>query len=366
MLYILVFLVLLLVGIILFLNLSPTFGGNPSREQKELYKDLNNYSKGKFVNEIPTSMGMGFVDILSMLKDSFAGGKERSPQSEITVESINWDKIKAERNSITWLGHSSFLLSIDNKKILVDPMLGNIASPVSFVGSKKYRYSESMEKIFNEMVSIDAVFISHDHYDHLDYKSIVKLKDKVSHFFVPLGVGSHLIRWGVSKEKITEVNWWNEIKYKNLTIALVPSRHFSGRGIFNSNTTLWGGWVIIGENIRLYISGDGGYGPHFKKIGEKYGSFDLTLIEGAQYDRRWANIHMLPEQAVKANLDLRGKKMMLMHWGAFTLAFHGWSEPIERALLEAKKSEVNLVVPKIGKTLFIDSELNTSICSWWK
>ena len=222
-----------------------------------------------------------------------------------------------------------------------------------------------MNNIIDELPFIDAVFISHDHYDHLDYQSIVKLESKVSHFFVPLGVSNHLIRWGVPKEKITELNWWNEMEYQGLTIALTPSRHFSGRGLFNSDTTLWGGWVILGKNMRLYTSGDGGYGPHFKEIGKKYGPFDITLIEGGQYDQRWADIHMKPEQSVQANLDVNGKNMMLMHWGSFTLAYHGWKEPIESALKEAKKLDVNLIAPKIGETVLLDSELHIPPSSWW-
>lgn len=353
------------VGITLFINLNPAFGGNPTKEQKENYKRLDNYVNGEFVNEVPTSLTIGSDNSASVIKNSNASDEDRNPTSQIPVSQIDWNKIKSEKDSLTWLGHSAFLISIDNKKILLDPMLGSIASPVSFAGFKRYKYSEDMLHIIDEMPPIDAVFISHDHYDHLDYQSIIKLKSKVSHFLVPLGVSAHLIRWGVPKEKITELNWWDEMKYKDLTIALTPSRHFSGRGIFNSNTTLWGGWVIIGKKTRLYTSGDGGYGPHFKEIGKKYGPFDITLIEGGQYDQRWANIHMTPEQSVQANLDVNGKNMILMHWGAFTLAHHGWKEPIERALKEAKKVGVKLSTPEIGKTVPLDSKLDIPSSSWW-
>lgn len=150
--------------------------------------------------------------------------------------------------------------------------------------------------------------------------------------------------------------------YQGLTVSLTPSRHFSERNLFNSNSTLWGGWAIIGENIRLYISGDG---PHFKEIGDKYGHFDLALIEGAQYDKRWPDVHMLPEQAVQASLDVKTKNMMLMHWGSFTLAFHGWNEPIERAENEAEKLKVNLIAPKIGDTISLDSDFNIPTSEWW-
>lgn len=363
MLYLLSFLILLCVVTTLFLNFYPTFGGNQTKEQIEHYKQFDNYVNGKFVNEQPTSLKMSLSDQASMIRDSFE--KDINPNGQIPVSKIDWDKIKSEKDSLTWFGHSSFLLSIDNKKLLIDPMLSPIASPVSFAGSKRYKYSEDMLKTIDEMPTIDAVFISHDHYDHLDYNSIIKLNSKVEQFIVPLGVSAHLIRWGVPKEKITELNWWDEIEYQGLTVALTPSIHYSGRGPFNSNSTLWGGWVILGKNTRLYTSGDGGYGSQFEKIGKKYGPFDMTLIDGGQYDRRWSWVHMTPEEAVQANLDANGKNMMLMHWGAFSLAYHSWNEPIERALKEAKESGVNLIDPQIGDTVLLDTDLNIPDTSWW-
>jgi len=361
--YLFSFLLLLGVGIILFINLDPVFGGNPSKEQKEVYDKFDNYINGKFVNQVPIKMMSRDFDMFSMLKDSISGGKDRNPVAKIPVSMIDWNKIRGKEDSLTWFGHSTFLLSIDNKKILLDPMLGPIASPVSFAGSK--RYSENILHIIDEMPAIDAVFISHDHYDHLDYQTILKLKSKVAHFIVPMGVNAHLIRWGVPKEKIIELNWWDEIEYQDLNVALTPSKHFSGRGILNQNTTLWGGWVILGEKTRLYTSGDGGYDAHFKEIGKKYGPFDITMIEGAQYDTRWPWSHMTPEQAVQAHLDVNGENMMLMHWGAFTLAFHSWTEPIERAIKETKKADINLIAPKIGETILLDADLQNPPSSWW-
>lgn len=365
-LYLLSFLLLLGVVTILFINIVPAFGGNPTTEQKEFYQHSNNYVDGKFINEAPAELVINSSNASSMNEDSASEAKDRSPAGPIPVSAIDWNKIKSENDSLTWFGHSSFLLSIDNKKLLVDPMLSPIASPVLFVGIKRYNYSEDiMLHLIDEMPPIDAVFISHDHYDHLDYQSIVKLNSKVSHFFVPLGVGAHLVRWGIPEEKITELNWWEETEYQGLTVALTPARHFSGRDPFNIDTTLWGGWVILGNNTRLYTSGDTGYDTHFKEIGKKYGPFDITLIEGGQYDKSWSDIHMIPEQSVQANLDVNGKSMMLMHWGAFTLANHGWNEPIERALNEAKIREVNIIAPEIGETVLLDSDLQIPPTSWW-
>lgn len=364
MIYLIIFLVVLCVAISLFIKTHPAFGGYPSKEQKEVSNKFDNFVNGKFVNQVQTKMNMSASDIFSMMKDSISGGKDRNPAGQIPVSVIDWNKIKSEEDSLTWFGHSALLLSIDNKKILIDPMLGPTASPVTFAGSK--RYSKDMLRVIDEMPSIDAVFITHDHYDHLDYPSILKLKSKVAHFFVPHGVSTHLIRWGVQKEKITELNWWDEMEYQGLTVALTPSKHFSGRGIFNRDTTLWGGWVILGKNTRFYTSGDGGYDAHFKEIGRKYGPFDIALMEGGQYDRRWSWVHMTPEEAVQAHLDVKGKQMMLIHWGAFTLAYHGWTEPVERALKEAKKAEVNLIAPKIGETVPLIEDLSIPNSSWWR
>lgn len=363
MIYVLILLVIIAAAISLFLTMHPVFGGNPSKVQKGEYSTFENYVNGKFVNQSPLSMGMSVSSIFSMLKDSFSAAKDRKPAGEIPVAEIDWIKIRSESDSVTWFGHSAFLLSVDNKKILVDPMLGPVASPVSFAGSK--RYSNNMLQLIDEMPPIDAVLITHDHYDHLDYPSIVKLKNKVGHFFVPYGVSGHLIRWGVAKENITELNWWDEIEFQGLTIAFTPSKHFSGRSFYNRDTTLWGGWVVLGQQIRFYTSGDGGYDAHFKEIGNKYGPFDITLMEGGQYDSRWSGVHMMPEEAVQAHADVKGKNMMLIHWGAFTLAFHSWTDPIKRALIEAAKADINLLAPRIGETIPLTGKLSLPNSYWW-
>ncbi|MBN2111209.1 MAG: MBL fold metallo-hydrolase [Methanosarcinaceae archaeon] len=359
-------LLLFCAGAILLMNMHPAFGGSPAAEQKETYQQLTNYADGKFVNDVPTRVFANPLEFPSSNNASASGPKDRDPAAPIPVSAIDWDQVNSENDSLTWLGHSAFLLSIDNKKLLADPMLSPVASPFSFAGIKRYEYSEDiLLHLIDEMPPIDAVFITHDHYDHLDYQSIVKMNSKVSHFFVPLGCSAHLIRWGIPEEKITELNWWEETEYQGLTVALTPSRHSSGRDPFSIDTTLWGGWVILGNRNRIYISGDGGYGLHFKKIGEKYGPFDITLIEGAQYDRRWPDIHMVPEQSVQANLDVGGKTMMLMHWGAFTLANHAWNEPVERALKEANEREVNIIAPQIGETVLLDPDLQMPPAAWW-
>ncbi|WP_166246461.1 MBL fold metallo-hydrolase [Paenibacillus turpanensis] len=364
MLYAIILVLAFIVSAILFVKLYPAFGGDLSKEQAAEFKALDHFQNGRFVNQAPTRMDLRLPDMLSMLKDSMTGGKDRSPRDRLPVGAIDWARINDAEDSLTWFGHSAFLLSIDRKKLLVDPVFGPAASPVSFVGSK--RYTGSLLSRLDELPNLDAVLITHDHYDHMDYPSIQKLQHKTAQFFVPLGVGSHLIRWGVPKEKITELDWWGEVTFAGITVAMTPSRHFSGRGIFNRDSTLWGGWVIIGERTRFYTSGDGGYGEHFKEIGKKYGPFDIALMEGGQYDRRWATIHMTPEEAVQAFQDVRGKVMMLIHWGAFTLAYHGWTDPVERGLRKAEREEVQLLAPNIGETVFLQKDLSKAVSPWWR
>ena len=356
---------LVIIGIIagiLFMNFHPVFGGRPTEGQQEAYEELDNYVDGEFINETELESGMDLTSFGSLIWDWIAQKEDRIPSKEVSVAPLDWERINSEEDSLTWFGHSNFLLSINNKKILIDPVFDDMASPVSFVGSR--RFTEDIFHLIDDLPTIDAVFITHDHYDHLDYPSILALKDKTEHFFVPLGVDAHLTEWGVEPEDITSMNWWDEVEWQGLDIAAVPARHYSSRGLFDQNSTLWSGWVISGEETNIYISGDTSYGEHFEEIGEIYGPFDLTLIEGGQYDHRWADSHMFPEESVQAHIDVQGEVMMLTHWGAFSLALHGWSEPIERALVEGDERGVLIIAPQIGETVDLQ-DMDFSITPWW-
>ncbi len=212
---------------------------------------------------------------------------------------------------------------------------------------------------------IDAVVLSHDHYDHLDYESIIKLKDKVGHFYVPLGVSAHLIEWGVDPDKITELDWWKEVNVEGFTFICTPARHFSGRSLFNGFTTLWASWIVRTENSNVFFSGDSGYGPHFKEIGKRYGPFDFVMLECGQYNELWKDIHMMPEQTVQAAIDLNGKLMMPIHWGAFTLAMHPWTDPIIRVTASAHERHVAITTPKIGEPVLLQQPVFPH-SEWWK
>lgn len=315
----------------------------------------------KYENQIPTAMNMNLKSMISMMKDSFTNKSIRRPSRPIEVEKFVEGMSSYPR--VTWFGHSAFLLELEGKRLFFDPMLSNRPSPVSWAGTK--RYSTNLQIEPEELSSIDAIVISHDHYDHLDYSSIQRLKDKTERFIVPLGVRRCLMNWGVPSEKITEHAWGDEVQLKDLTLACMPARHFSGRGLFNRNSTLWCSWVILGRKTKVYYSGDSGYGPHFKEIGKTYGPFDVTLMECGQYDERWSHIHMLPEETVQAHLDVRGDLLIPVHWGAFTLAFHSWIDPVERVTKAAAQHQISIATPKIGETVCTGRD-EWPRTPWWR
>lgn len=356
--------VIAIVGI-LFLNLSPVFGGKPSEEQKERYSQSGHFQEGKFVNQIATSMDMSASDYIGLTMEYIRGTPDSKPNTPLPVLSLDSMEIASNPKRLTrltWFGHSALLLEIEGKNILIDPMLGESPSPHPWLGSKRYG---ELPIAIEQLPHLDAVIISHDHYDHLDYSSIQKLKDKVDEFYTPLGVGTHLEAWGVNKSKIHELNWWEEIKHGELTFVCTPARHFSGRGILDRDKTLWASWVIASPSDNIYFSGDSGYGPHFKEIGERYGPFDFAMMECGQYDLRWEAIHMLPEQSVQAALDVRTEWMMPIHWGAFTLAMHSWTDPIERITTKARAMSVNISTPKIGEPIILNQNPFPN-SRWWE
>ena len=356
---------LLLIIAAVFVNTSPEFGGNHSEDDIKRFEATGHYEDGKFVNLIPTSMDMSPGKMFSTMLDFIKGVPNARPDFEIPLLKIDslaitqWD----EPASLVWFGHSAFLLQLDGENILIDPMFGDTPAPHPWLGNK--RYSNGLPIELAKLPEIDAIIFSHDHYDHLDYGSIQKLKDKTKSFYVPMGVATHLIKWGVPAEKIHELNWWDEIQHKNIQLVLTPARHFSGRGLNDRSTTLWGSWVIKGEKNNLYFSGDSGYGPHFKAIGEKYGPFDFAMMECGQYNINWSQIHMMPEETAQAAVDIDAKMMMPIHWGAFTLALHSWTDPVERVIKKTNELGMPLLVPIIGELIVLDSNLQASEEKWW-
>lgn len=354
----------IIVLVYLVINFYPALGGKKSSTSLQKMNESKNFSDGKFKNQIPTPMDMNVKDSLKIMIQMIKGNPLSKPKGGITAVSLERRLIGNNTASeITWLGHSAFLLKLNGLTLLLDPMLGHSPSPFPFLGPK--RYSKKLPIEIAELPAIDAVIFSHDHYDHLDYGSIMKLKSKVKQFIVPLGVASHLERWGVDPKIIQEHDWWEEFTFRGLTLASTPARHFSGRGLGGRDTSLWCSWVILSEETRIFFSGDSGYGPHFKEIGDKYGPFDLTLMECGQYNEKWAGIHMMPEETVQAHVDVRGKLMIPIHWAAFTLSLHSWTDPIERAVKAAKQLNTAIATPRIGETLIIGAN-DYPNSAWWK
>ena len=354
---------LIVIIVTLFLNFSPQFGKTPTKEQKIEYAKLENYKNGKFTNKHLSPMNINYWEVLKELTKK---APNRNPNRDIIVEKIDSLNIENHSNEIThltWFGHSAFLLEMDGKKILIDPMFSEVPTPHPLPGPK--RYSKELPIEIEKLPFIDAVILSHDHYDHLDYESIQKLKGKVGRYFTPLGLGNHLVKWGVTREKISELNWWGSIEFEDIELICTPARHFSGRGLFDRATTLWCSWVVKGNKDNIYFSGDSGYDTHFKEIGDKYGPFDISLMECGQYNEDWKLLHMMPEEAVQASVDLKSRLILPIHWGGFTLAFHDWTDPIERILIKASELNMPVTTPKIGEQIIVgDNKFPTE--KWWK
>lgn len=358
-------LLLVIVIVVLFLYLSPEFGGSPTMEKKAIYLKSPNYKDGKFINKGHVKLDMSMRDMGKSLVGYFGPSPFTKPDQDIPVEKLDSMDIVKYKDStrLIWFGHSAFLLQIDNKTILIDPMFGKVAAPHPMLGSN--RFSRELPIAVDKLPSIDAVIISHDHYDHLDYGSIQKLKDKVKMFYTPLGVGAHLQKWGVEKERIVELDWWQEVSQDGLIFRCTPAQHFSGRGFSDRANTLWSSWIVKSEIDNIFFSGDSGYGPHFKEIGDKYGPFDFAMIECGQYNEMWPDIHMFPEETAQAGLDVQAERIMPIHWGAFKLAMHPWTEPVERLSKKAKELNLGLITPRIGEPINIDKQ-KAPTTEWWK
>lgn len=359
-LYIIIFVV---VSIYLFLNIAPVFGGSAKGDSKFKIENSSNFIDGKFKNMVSTSISFikGEDYNNDYVADKTIGKKPKDPLPSVKFNKA--DFLESDGNSITWFGHSTILMKLDNKIIITDPAFNN-ASPFSRIfGPAPFKYENTI-RAKDLPNKIDIVLITHDHYDHLDYKTIKEINPRVNKFLVPLGVKAHLLRWGVQNSKIEEFDWYDKLSYENIDYTFTPSRHFSGRAIRDRFSTLWGGWIIKSDNNNLFISGDGGYFDEFKRIGEKFGPFDIIFIENGAYNPRWQNIHLFPEQGVQASFDAQAKIALPVHWGKFNLSFHNWIEPIDRFANEAKKRNLTIATPLIGQTFLIDGDIPND--NWWE
>ena len=339
------------------------FGAVPSGERLARIQKSPNYRDGKFHNlsETPT-FAKGYSIASEVFKMMFKKYPRLSPLDKIPSVKTDLLHLPADTNVLVWFGHSSCFIKLDGKTFLLDPVFSGNASPLpgslkSFAGTDVYTVSDFPE--------IDYVLISHDHYDHLDYETIVALKDKVKHMVCGLGVGAHFEAWGYAPEKIEEHDWHESVRLDSaISIFTEPSRHVSGRGLSPDNT-LWISFIIKSKTKTLFYSGDGGYDKHFAAIGKKYGPIDLAILENGQYDSAWRYIHCLPTQVVQAAKDLNAKRFLPVHNSKFLLGRHEWDEPLRRTSMLSKEAGIPLVTPMIGQVVNLNDE-KQKFSEWWR
>jgi L-ascorbate metabolism protein UlaG (beta-lactamase superfamily) len=352
-------LIVVIGALFVFANGYKSFGKNPTGQRLARIKLSPQWHDGKFQNPNPI-----WMNNKAMMSQMFRNNPDSEPQNPIPVETDIKQKLSVPSQSnlrVTWFGHSSSLVEIDGARILIDPVWGPRASPFSWIGPK--RWYKPVIKL-DDLKPVDTVLISHDHYDHLDRETIEAMRSWThTRFVVPLGIGETLEYWGIPSDRITELDWWQSTRIHGIQIVATPARHASGRVISQDNQTLWSGFALLGQKHRLYYSGDSGYFPGFKHIGEALGPFDVALIEAGQYNPAWPDFHLGPEQAVQVNLDVKGKVMIPMHWGLFKLAPHSWTEPVERIALAASCADVSVMFPKPGQS--VEPTEHTETPKWW-
>lgn len=339
------------------------FGKRPTAERLERIRRSPNYKDGAFQNQSFTPNFTGGANYLSVMKKVLFGKDKRSTPSDL-IPSTHTDLFALDLNQdvLIWFGHSSYFMQIDQVRILVDPVLSGSAAPFSF-SIKAFNGTDRYTA--EDIPPIDYLFITHDHYDHLDYKTIVKLKPKINHIICGLGTGEHLEHWGYDRERITELDW-NEAYHMQtgFTAHAVPSRHFSGREL-KRNQALWTSFVLKTPTMQIFIGGDSGYDAHFKTIGNQFGYFDLAIIENGQYDPYWKHIHLMPYEILRAAKELKAKRIFPVHSGKFALGNHAWDEPLRLITENNETQMLNIITPMIGEVVHL-KDTTQSFSTWWK
>lgn len=342
---------------------KPAFGSSPSGTRLQKIENSPNYANGEFQNLIPTPKFSEGSTSLSALWEYQAKGKKRlQPQSPLPAKKIDLKQLNVQEDTVIWLGHSSVYLQLGGKRFLVDPVFSSYASPASFI-NKAFEGSNAYGA--EDMPDIDYLLISHDHWDHLDYPTIMTLKPKIKNIVCTLGVGGYFEEWGFSSSDIYEADWFTELQVEpGIAIHVLPSRHFSGRTLVQ-NKTLWAGFAVLTPQRRVFISGDGGYGPHFKMIGERFKHFDLAIMENGQYNPRWPYIHMMPEEVALATQELHADTLLPVHAAKFALSTHAWDEPFQRITAASESKTYTLLTPMMGEAVELAKPLPT-FSRWWE
>jgi L-ascorbate metabolism protein UlaG (beta-lactamase superfamily) len=336
------------------------YGKLPSGERLKRIQSSPNYKNGSFQNISKTNAMAEDASFIKTMKEFLNKPKNVIPSGILPSVKTDLKKLNATEPTIVWFGHSSYLVKINNKTILVDPVFSGNAAPVSFM-VKAFKGADVYS--VEDLPAIDILLLTHDHYDHLDHKTVIKLQNKVKKIVCSLGLGSHLEHWGISKNKINELDWWETFTDDGLSLTATPARHFTGRGI-KRGQTLWSSFVLKTNNNNLFLGGDSGYDSHFKEIGKKFGPFAIAILESGQYNKSWPNIHMMPEETVQASVDLNAKILLPVHWSKFSLAMHAWTEPIERVIKKAAELNVTVATPHIGEPVVVGKTLPKTL--WWQ
>ncbi len=336
-------------------------GKLPAGKQKERIQGSANYRNGAFQNLSPTPMKPEGISYWKMMREFFRKHPETAPPTRLPFVKTDLKELNAAEPVLVWFGHSSYLLRIGERNFLVDPVFSGNAAPLSFMVKA---FPGSNEYTTDDMPFIDHLILTHDHYDHLDFKTIRELRGRVGSIYCSLGVGAHLVYWGVDPAIITEMDWWDvAIPGENFQLTAAPARHFSGRGIKRAQS-LWSSFILRSPSHTIYLGGDSGYDTHFNEIGDRFGPFDIAILESGQYNNMWPLIHMMPEETLQAAADLQAKALMPVHWGKFRLGMHPWNEPVKRILKKAEEYKLQVAIPRIGEPLLING--NYPVNHWWE
>lgn len=349
-----------------FTSLGPAaFGAAPTGERLERVRRSPHFRDGAFRNPVPTRRAVDGA-LGKMLRAQRTAAGLRRPAGTIGLEAPTpLDFARAPHTGLraTWLGHATVLVEIDGARVLFDPVWSTRCSPSTAFGPARLH---PVPVRFADLPALDAVVISHDHYDHLDMATIKALALRDVRFVVPLGIGAHLERWGVTPDRITELDWHEAGEVAGLTFTATPARHYCNRGARVLGTVLWASWVVTGPRHRVFHSGDTGWFPGFAEIGREHGPFDLTMIQAGAYADAWPEVHLHPEDAVRAHVALDGRMMLPMHWGTFDLAPHAWEDPAERSVAAARAVGARIVVPRPGALIEPALVDGSSVEPWWR
>lgn len=326
------------------------------------YPGSSQFKDGRFQNPAPRPI-LGFWKHMKLYWTFFFDKPAGTlPDRSVPVQGLTREALLAARdNSVFRLGHSSLMLKIHGKFWLTDPVFSERASPLPWFGPKRFHAPPIP---LDELPPIEAVILSHDHYDHLDHATIMAIAAKTRIFIAPLGVGQRLVNWGIAPTSVRELDWWQSTAIDGIRFVSTPAQHFSGRSLSDSDKTLWTSWAILGQDFRLFFSGDSGYFKGFKEIGDRYGPFDMAFMETGAYDQKWAYVHMQPTESLQAFHDLRGRWLFPIHNGSFDLAMHAWNDPFEQITRLAATKQVAISTPMIGERVgFLDPHPGST---WWR